>query len=808
MYLLPFHTQYSNHTTNNLNHFSVSEPAEDAQQLNLVTFDVTQFGQDHVIARARGIAEPDIFQALADAEDRAVSYFGIIASAVQNIYPGIAAGSLRYEQVDSSPLTSDEYWELNAPPPIFADYQPKPSDVPVRMSQAEIDGYNDHSEDDQEDAQDYSEPEALTLEQITDQQEEADLSLGGTAVEVSNTAKSNLIDRVKQNIENQTHPNMAQAQVLQKNRTGNTPAKETPLPTLQPAAPQPGKQSTKKWTPSVPGVTKMAKTKQPKPSKTPGKSKKQTTAGSSSQPPDQPTITKASTAVSTSRASKTLPPPSTEDDDPEILRLQHKIHKRRMAASAARQAKIQQAQEQLRRQQQQREKAKHTQPTQPTQHARLSLPLANSPVRKKRKVGPPGGAATSQNDQDSDEDCYPEFPQDDDASIADTEDYQHQFATPDHPRQQQSFKIPRYQRPHLNDSSADEDEGHGSMSSQQSGPPWKCTGSACNRAFYDMGQWIIHRNTCDFNYATPGDRNWGSVPPDMSEYRITDYNRTLKPDRNGEIGQDNNMDILNKARFYPISADWNIAHSLMPYKAKPVRINYPLQHLGITVSNKKLLANMHDLTFTNLSLLHFTDENLARSNVKFSSKKPGADDEEVAKKESRMPVLLKALNNYRIISRMIFPGRYEADIFYTAMITKYLDPANTTRFTGEVLIRNFKEHLETTAMNAQGGKPPHSIKDIGAEVQEAVIQSIQSKLDQVLQNQGAKQNRTPQPRNKFQSKYKTTFRGYRTVPYNTNNRSQAPRPTRPPPANMSGAPMHCFKFNSSSGCKAAAVGKT
>ena len=756
-----------------------------------------------MIARVKGIAVPDIFQALADAEDRAVEYFGRIASTIQAIYPGIAADSLRYQQVDSCPITSDEYWELNAPPPIFATYQPNIEDVPIRLSQTEIDGYEVPSDTDQEDVQDFTGTDSLTLEQTTDQQERSDTSLRGAAVEVSNTAKSNLIDRVKQNIENQTHPNMAQAQVLQKIRAGNTPTKVATPPTMQPAAPTPGKQSTKKQPLSIPGVTKMAKPKQPKASKTPSKSRKQTTTRPSSQPEDQPTITMASTAVSTSRANKTLPTFPTDDDDPEIIRLQNELHQRKMAASVARQAQLQQAQEKLRRRQQKREMARHPQPT---QHARLSLPVANSPTRRKRKVGPPGGAATYPDEHDSDEDCYPKFPQNDEISVADTEEYQPQFVIPDQLRHHQSYKIPKYQKPRQGDSSDDENEGYGSMGSQQSGPPWKCTGSACTRSFYDFGQWIIHRNSCDFNYGTPGDRNWGSVPPDLSEYRVTDYNRTLKPDRNGEIGKDNNMDILNQARYYPISADWNIAHSLMPHKARPVRINYPLQHMGIIVSNKKLLANMHDLTFTNLSLLHFTDENLARSNVKFSSKKPGADDEEVAKKESRMPVLLKALNNYRIISRMIFPGRYEADIFYTAMISKYLDPANTTRFTGEVLIRNFKEHLETTAMNAQGGKPPQSIKDIGAEVHEAVIQAIQSKLDQVLQNQGARHTRTPQTGNKFQAKYKTTFRGYRPVPYNT-NRNQAPKPPRPPPANMSGAPMHCYKFNSSSGCKAAAVGK-
>ena len=48
----------------------------------------------------------------------------------------------------------------------------------------------------------------------------------------------------------------------------------------------------------------------------------------------------------------------------------------------------------------------------------------------------------------------------------------------------------------------------------------------------------------------------------------------------------------------------------------------------------------------------FSDENLARPNVKFSSKTAKRDSEEVAVKETDIYRVLIALNSYRIITRL------------------------------------------------------------------------------------------------------------------------------------------------------------
>ena len=52
----------------------------------------------------------------------------------------------------------------------------------------------------------------------------------------------------------------------------------------------------------------------------------------------------------------------------------------------------------------------------------------------------------------------------------------------------------------------------------------------------------------------------------------------------------------------------------------------------------------------------FTDENLQRPNVKSSTKSANKDKDEVAIKETEVSRLIIALNNYRVIMRLLFPG--------------------------------------------------------------------------------------------------------------------------------------------------------
>ena len=69
----------------------------------------------------------------------------------------------------------------------------------------------------------------------------------------------------------------------------------------------------------------------------------------------------------------------------------------------------------------------------------------------------------------------------------------------------------------------------------------------------------------------------------------------------------------------------------------------------MTVANKKLVANLHYVDFKDFSLSMFSDENLARANVRFSSKSSKREPEEVANKETSVMRALVALNNYRVI---------------------------------------------------------------------------------------------------------------------------------------------------------------
>ena len=50
---------------------------------------------------------------------------------------------------------------------------------------------------------------------------------------------------------------------------------------------------------------------------------------------------------------------------------------------------------------------------------------------------------------------------------------------------------------------------------------------------------------------------------------------------------------------------------------------------------------------------------------------------QVVSKESDIKELLKGLNNYRIIMRCIFPARFDADIFYSAMMTRYVSSSQS-----------------------------------------------------------------------------------------------------------------------------------
>ena len=63
------------------------------------------------------------------------------------------------------------------------------------------------------------------------------------------------------------------------------------------------------------------------------------------------------------------------------------------------------------------------------------------------------------------------------------------------------------------------------------------------------------------------------------------------------------------------------------------------------------------ISFLEFSLSMFTDDNIKRPNVKFSTKGAKKDADEVANREPDILKLVIALNNFRMVERFHFPGR-------------------------------------------------------------------------------------------------------------------------------------------------------
>ena len=63
--------------------------------------------------------------------------------------------------------------------------------------------------------------------------------------------------------------------------------------------------------------------------------------------------------------------------------------------------------------------------------------------------------------------------------------------------------------------------------------------------------------------------------------------------------------------------------------AVPVRINYPLDKVGVKCLNKRLLAKIHDTSFQEMSPSMFSDKNLKRASVKYTAKTNERTTEEV-----------------------------------------------------------------------------------------------------------------------------------------------------------------------------------
>ena len=88
-----------------------------------------------------------------------------------------------------------------------------------------------------------------------------------------------------------------------------------------------------------------------------------------------------------------------------------------------------------------------------------------------------------------------------------------------------------------------------------------------------------------------------------------------------------------------------------------------------------------------------------------------------------MKTLLIALNNFRIINRFAHPGRFDADIFFTTILRKYLEDTPTPVTSSEVDTA-WSEYLINRSSSAAQGKPPMDHKAASTTSHEIVISNL------------------------------------------------------------------------------------
>ena len=99
----------------------------------------------------------------------------------------------------------------------------------------------------------------------------------------------------------------------------------------------------------------------------------------------------------------------------------------------------------------------------------------------------------------------------------------------------------------------------------------------------------------------------------------------------------------------------------------------------MVVANRKLVANLHYMDFKEFSLSMFSDENLARPNVRFSNKSAKREPDEVATKETDVLRAVIALNNYRVSYPLCNVKHYNILIFPRPSAGSYFPGASTPR---------------------------------------------------------------------------------------------------------------------------------
>ena len=161
-----------------------------------------------------------------------------------------------------------------------------------------------------------------------------------------------------------------------------------------------------------------------------------------------------------------------------------------------------------------------------------------------------------------------------------------------------------------------------SSSSDELQSDWYCPEGVCGYRAITKSQKELHQRKCEY-YIDFAEVNKLADGRDLSRYAFKFKEREFRAQ------VDDNLNHLHPARFLSVAADWLQWHKLMPEHSKPIRMTYFFPELGVTCLNHRLVVQLHRMDFANITVHMFSNRNLLRPNVKYTSSTKSRPAEEV-----------------------------------------------------------------------------------------------------------------------------------------------------------------------------------
>ena len=133
--------------------------------------------------------------------------------------------------------------------------------------------------------------------------------------------------------------------------------------------------------------------------------------------------------------------------------------------------------------------------------------------------------------------------------------------------------------------------------------------------------------------------------------------------------------------------------------------------VGLTIRNEWLVASLHNLEFTDMSLSMFSNASLLKQRCRNGTLTSKKDKDDVAEQAKTVGQLMICLDNYVKMFKMIHPLRWEAVLLHSA-INHALYNEKKAKPTPEIIEAMFQEHLTNRAASAVAMDPPHDWKDL------------------------------------------------------------------------------------------------